>query len=187
MRNAVVVAGMLVAVTAHAETKPQTVRGETIVIEGKAPPVKPPKGVKHYANIAPPYSDYAIEHDTWTRAWLVLDIDERGTVQRVKFLKRPGADLDQIAIDRALSMRFSPAEDATGRAIRTQILWPIEWPSYWWLVSTTGFATGIPTAIYGVPCANSGRPLNLDSAHPVYRDCSMPDFSKATSERWISR
>jgi hypothetical protein len=187
MRTLLVLALSLVAATAAAEApKPRIVRGETIIIRDTAPTAKPPKGVKHYANIAPPYSDYAIEHDTWTRAWLVLDIDERGVVTRVKFAKRPGADLDQIAVDRALAMRFSPAEDASGRPMRTQILWPIEWPSYWWLVTTQGLATRIPTSIYGVPCAGSG-PLNLDSAHPVYRDCSMPDVSKLAAERWLTK
>jgi hypothetical protein len=70
--------------------------------------------------------------------------------------------------------------------MRTQILWPIEWPSYWWLVTTQGLATRIPTSIYGVPCAGSG-PLNLDSAHPVYRDCSYPEFSKLATERWLTK
>jgi hypothetical protein len=187
MRPRLVLALSLVATAAAADAPtPQAVRGETTVIEGNAPAAKPPKGIKHHANIAPPYSDYAIENDVWTRAWLVLDIDERGVVTRVKFAKRPGADLDQIAVERALSMRFSPAEDAIGRPMRTQILWPIEWPSYWWLVTTEGLATRIPTSIFGVPCAGSG-PLNLGSAHPVYRDCSVPDFSKLATERWLTK
>ena len=46
----------------------------------------PPRPVKNYQRIAPAYSDYAIEHDTWARAWLLLDISERGDVTRVKLL-----------------------------------------------------------------------------------------------------
>jgi len=36
----------------------------------------------------------------------------------------------------------------------------------------------------GVPCAGSG-PWQMDSIHPVYKDCSQPDLAKAAAEPWI--
>ena len=183
---------VLAASPALAEVKPRmgdapvTVRPETIIIHGKAPPKVAPKPKKRYHRIAPPYSDQAIESNVWAKAWVMLDIDTRGTVQRIKLLKRPGYDLDQIAIDRAFAMRFEPAEDANGYATRSQLVVPIEWPSYWWLVELEGVSTGIPAYAHRIRCAGSG-PMALDSIHPTYRDCSQPDLSKVESEPWITR
>jgi hypothetical protein len=169
---------LLLATSALANT-------ETIVIHDPPPKVEP-KPVKHYSRIAPPYSDYAIEHDVWTRAWLLLDIDATGTVRRVKFLKHPGADLDTIALQQALAMKFEPARDAHDRAVSRLMLWKIEWPSYWWLVMTEGVTTGIPPSVeHGEPCAGSG-PFWMESMHHVYKDCSGPDFRLAQTEPWHS-
>jgi hypothetical protein len=176
----------LVCAPALAET-PQTVRGETIHVEGKAPPGTPPKPAKRYHAIAPRYSDYAIEHDVWARAWLLLDIDARGVVTRVKLVRRPGADLDQIAIETAMKMKFEPARDVLGAPKVSQLLWTIEWPSWGWLIVHEGLATKIPASVNSVPCANSGRPLDLDSVHPVYRDCSLPDVSKLDAIPWSTK
>lgn len=182
MRAIVLVA--LLGSTAAAE-EPRTVRGETIIIRGHAPGYKLPQPKKD-PRIAPKYSDAAIEHDAWTRAWMVLDIDDRGIVQRIQWLKRPGYDLEQIALDRAFGTRFEPARDGLGRAQPARLVYPIEWPSYWWLVKHTGFATRIPVSAGGVPCKGEG-PLDLDRAHPVYRDCSVPDLSRMPLEPWIDR
>src|ERR1041384_8377672 len=126
MRYAFVVALLAISTIAAAET-PRTVRGETIHVEGTAPKGTPPKPAKKYHAIAPRYSDYAIEHDVWARAWLMLDIDARGQVTRVKLVRRPGADLDQIAIETAMKMRFEPARDALGAPVASRLLWTIEW------------------------------------------------------------
>ena len=83
---------------------------------------------------APAYSDRAIESDRWAVAWMLLDIDETGKVQRVKFLKYPGLDLETIAVKEALKLQFEPAIAMDGKPQRSWIVWPIEWPSYWWLV-----------------------------------------------------
>jgi hypothetical protein len=168
-----------------AAEEPRTVRGETIIIEDKVPgtmarPLKDPL-------ITAKYSDAAIEQDAWTRAWMLIEIDERGVVQRMKFLKRPGYDLEQIAIDKMFATKFDPARDDTGRPRKSAIIYPIEWPSYWWLVTHQGLTTRISTPYGGLPCKGSNRPLNLDRAHPVYRDCSMPDLAQAKREVWIDR
>ncbi len=168
--------------------------GEVIVIHDPPPPpviaTAPPR------RKLPAYSDYAIVHNTWTRAWLLLDIDETGKVLRFKFLKRPGADLEGIAASYVFGTTFEPARDGSGRAIRSRLVWDLEWPSHSWLIARTGVAAGIPPSIRYVPCAGSG-PLNLDmAAHDsydrtltsgtaMYRDCSMPKLTPAHTEAWI--
>lgn len=168
-----------------------TTLGEVVVVEGRPPrrawrpPAVLPKA-KNYSRVkAPPYSDSAILSDAWTRAWLLLDVDKAGVVQRMKFLKRPGYDLEPIAIAEAFKLRFEPARDARGRPTATPVIWLIEWPSHGWLIARIGIATRMPQSLAAhVPCVGSG-PLNLDSVHPTYRDCSEPDLSNATSETWI--
>ena len=115
---------------------------------------------------------------------------------RFKFLKRPGADLEKIAAAYAFATTFEPARDRGGVAIRSRLVWDLEWPSYRWMIARTGMAAGIPPSIRYVPCAGSG-PLNLDmaaqdgfnrrvsSGTAMYRDCSMPDLEAARAERWI--
>src|SRR4029450_9881483 len=63
-------------------------KGEVIRIRGKQP--KPARPRNHSAIKAPPYSDRAIARNAWTRAWMLLDVDARGRVVRLKFMKRPG-------------------------------------------------------------------------------------------------
>lgn len=188
MRTILLLAVILASATAGAQPRfpaPQLrVPGETIIIEGHAPPAVQPRPVKNYVRIAPAYSDDAIEHDAWAKAYLLLDISARGDVTRVKLLKHPGHDLDQIAIDTALAMRFEPALDDRGQAIASSLIWPIEWPSYWWLIDIHGLATRIPDEIVNVPCRGSG-PMHMGSVHPVYRDCGTFQLSALMSEPWI--
>ena len=185
MRTSVVVVGVLFAMPALAD-EPKQVPGETIIIRGHAPGYKQAEP-KRDPRIAPKYSDAAIEHDAWTRAWLFLDIDEQGTVRRLKVLKHPGYDLEQIAIERAFNTKFEPARSGDGKAQSSMLVFPIEWPSYWWIVAHEGVVTRIPVSAGGIPCKGSGNGLNLDRAHPVYRDCSAPDLSKIPTEPWIDR
>jgi carboxypeptidase family protein len=165
-------------------------RGEVIVIHDplkqpvRAKPLKDPR-------ILPPYSDEAILSDTWAKAWLVLDVDETGAVTRVKVLAHPGHDLDAIALSQALKTRFDPARDAHDRPTRSLVVWPIEWPAYWWMHDRLGLVTRMPDKLMDgfdvshVPCRGSG-PINVGSIHPAYRDCSVPNLSKINSaEPWI--
>lgn len=137
--------------------------GEVIVIHGKPPKPAVPARPKGYSPIkAPPYSDRAIVSNAWTRAWLLLDIDETGRVRRFKYLNRPGHDLDGIAAREAFKLRFEPARNRAGRPVGTWMIWLIEWPSYWWLVETFGTASRMPkwvmTDRHG---GNSGPPRSL--------------------------
>lgn len=177
-----ILAAITISSSVHADA-PRDVRGETIEIHDHAPPKVQAKPVKNYFRIAPHYSDYAIEHDTWAKAFLLLDINAQGRVERVKLLKHPGADLDQIAIDTALGLSFAPAQDDRGNAIGSQIVWPIEWPSYWWLVARTGLATGLIDMSH-VPCRGSA-PMHMGSIHPTYRDCETFKLGVLRTEPWI--
>lgn len=168
--------------------------GEVIVIHDplkqpvRAKPIKDPR-------ILPPYSDEAILSDTWAKAWLVLDVDETGSVTRTKFLVHPGHNLDSIAVTQALKTKFDPARDSHGNPTRSLVVWPIEWPSYWWLSVRSvggGAMLRMPDKLMDgfntshVPCRGSG-PMHMGSVHPVYKDCTQPDLSKIDSpEPWIA-
>jgi hypothetical protein len=166
--------------------------GEVIVIEDRIKPPVPPKPTNFVASKAPPYSDRAILSDAWTKAWLLLDLDERGGLVRFKFLRRPGYDLEQIAVSEVRKLRFEPARDGNGKPMRSLLVWSIEWPSAWWLSMFVGTRSAMPKEVgfpprrqdAHVPCAGSG-PLNLGSIHPTYKDCSQPDLSKAPAVPWI--
>src|SRR5262245_53021607 len=107
------------------------VDSESLIFIHEPKPVVAPKMVKDARRkIAPEYSDAAIQRDVWTRAWLLLDIDARGTVTRVKLLNASGYDLEPIAIKQAFKTQFEPARDANGDAVRSVLVWTIEWPSY---------------------------------------------------------
>ncbi|HET9991570.1 MAG TPA: energy transducer TonB [Kofleriaceae bacterium] len=189
MRTTLTLAALLASSTVLADPLPAPqlrVRGETIIIEGHAPPKVQAKPVKNYFRIAPAYSDYAIEHDKWGKAWLLLDISDRGTVTRVKLLKHPGYDLDQIAVDTAFKLRFAPAQDDTGHAIASSLIWPIEWPAYWWMIDLFELATRVPDEVVHVPCLGSG-PMHMGSIHPVYRDCETFKMSALETEPWITK
>jgi hypothetical protein len=180
----------LVGPAAADDEAPYVGKGE--VIEIHDPPVKP-KALNFNPRKTPPYSDSAVLSDAWTKAWMLLDVSERGEVTRVKFLKRPGYDLEKIAIKEAFKLKFSPARDGRGNPLRVYVVWPIEWPSAWWLSTFTGTRSAMPPIVGfpprsladSVPCAGSG-PLVLDSLHPAYRDCSRPDLSRAAVEAWLA-
>lgn len=160
--------------------------GETIIIHDTAP-AHAPKPKQNYFKIAPRYSDYAILHDTWTKAWVLLYIDEKGQVTRLKLLHAPGAGLNQIAVDTGLGMKFSPAQDANGYAVASKVVWPIEWVSYWYMVDFEGVGTRVPVEkLKYVPCAGTG-PWMMGSFHPAYRDCTPPDLSQEDNLPWLTK
>jgi hypothetical protein len=147
---------------------------------------------------APPYSDAAIEQDAWTRAWLLLDVDETGTVTQLKFLKKPGYELEPIAIAEGFKLRFEPARNERGQAVRTFLLWPIEWVAQSYSAYYgSGLTTRMPetwglgrgSRAQRIPCKGSGPWLytNRIVAYHGYRDCSRPDLSKVNREPWILR
>ncbi len=188
----------------------EVAEGEIIRIIDSKPPTVPPRLSKDVPRVTPQYSDEAVARDAWARAWLLLDIDETGKVLRVKLLRRPGFGLDEIAVKEAMKLRFDPALDEHGKPMRTQMLWSMEWPSHGWLIEHNGTASRMPVEAYvinpllrgfggatglaapptgasplsSVPCAGSG-PLNLDLRYPVYRDCSKPDFKRASILPWL--
>ena len=172
--------------------KLDAIMGEVIVIrEHISPPVAPkPKNYKPKAT--PPYSDKAVLSDAWTKAHMLLDIDEQGHVLRYKFLQRPGYDLEKIAAREVTRLEFEPAKDAGGKPMRAWVVWTIEWPSAWWLEKLVGTRSTMPPIVgfpprrldSYVPCKGSG-PWHMGSVHPTYKDCSKPDLRKAAAEKWV--
>src|SRR5262249_9352633 len=157
----------------------------------------PPQPKDFHPSKAPPYSDKAILTNAWTKAWLLLDVNEHGVVERMKFLKRPGYDLEQIARSEASRLHFEPARDQFGKPVRRCVVWPIGWPVAWWLGAFNGTRSGmppyrwypggsvridnIPNSSSYVPCEGTG-PWNW-LAPPglyLYKDCSQPDLTQAT-------
>jgi hypothetical protein len=177
---------------ATVDGKVDSTEGETIVIKDRIRPPVPPKATNHKPMKAPPYSDKALLQDAWTKAWLLLDIDQTGKLLRMKWLKKPGYDLEQIAISEIKKLKFEPARDSSGRAIRAFIVWGIEWPSAWWLDKFVGTRSGMPPLVgfpprrkddY-VPCKGSG-PWHMGSLHKTYKDCSVPNLKDAAKADWF--
>jgi hypothetical protein len=153
---------------------------EAIEIHEAVPPAVMPRPLTS-ALLIPEYSAAAADRGAWTRAWLMLDIDERGAVARVKLVGKPGYDLDRIAIRDAFKLRFEPARDRVGRPTGTLLLWSYEWPSFWWMTDHRFSIDHLPGDLDKVPCKGSG------GTHLYFRDCSKPDLSKEPAEPWIER
>ncbi|MDQ3301409.1 MAG: carboxypeptidase-like regulatory domain-containing protein [Myxococcota bacterium] len=115
------------ATTLDIEVELDMAGGEVIRIVDKQPPVP---AVKPKPRQDPrkslPYSDEAVERDAWAKAWLLLDVDRSGVVQRLKLLKAPGFGLDRIAIEEGFKLRFDPAL-ATPPARRWRRTWCGRW------------------------------------------------------------
>jgi hypothetical protein len=155
--------------------------GEIVEIHEVIPPAVMPKPLSDPLTI-PAYSDEAIKHNTWTRAWLMLDIDDTGKVRRLKVIKRPGFDLDAIAIRAGFALRFAPALDRAKRPTAALGIWKFEWPAYYWLLEQKDKTIShMPNEAINVPCRGTG-PTNS-----TYRDCSRAELSKAMSQPWIDR
>jgi hypothetical protein len=168
--------------------------GEVIVIRERLKPPVEPKAKNFIETKAPPYSSRAILSDAWTKAHMLLHVTAAGDVVRIKWLQKPGWDLEQIAKAEVFKLKFDPARDASGKAIDSYVVWSIEWPSAWWLEKMVGTRSGLPKPTgfpprpkwHYVPCKGSG-PMNLGSLHPTYRDCSQPDLTKVEHAKWEAR
>jgi hypothetical protein len=174
--------------------------GELIQIRDLRPPPVLPKP-RYDVRRAPKYSDQAILSDAWAKAWLLLDVSAAGEVTRLKVLKRPGFDLERIALEQAFGLKFEPARDHDGRPVPTLIIYSIEWPSHEWLRTVTETSLRLPEvevnpfvpelpALAKVPCAGTG-PWSFGDTHlpkhVTYRDCSRPDLSKASTLPWVEK
>jgi hypothetical protein len=170
-----------------AAAEPETRGNEVITIQGQLPqPPVLPKPKNWVMTKAPPYSERAAMRDAWTRAWMLLDVTETGEVARVKFLNKPGYDLEPIAIRESFKLKFEPARDRSGKPIETWMVWKIEWPSAIWMSVMDGLMSTMPseTVMAGVPCRGSG-PWHMGSLYPTYRDCSKADMKNVDRAPWI--
>lgn len=151
----------------------------------------------------PTYSDEAVETDVWVKAWVLLDVDDRGIPQRVKFLVRPGHGLDVIAVKHAFNLRFTPARNPHGVPVQSYIVWALEWPSHSWMqngehpmgrlpdfgLSSVQTSQGLLAGSYP-PCGKGGPggPMSFGFALNGQRDCTVPDMAHGdASEPWIHR
>ena len=153
--------------------------GDVIEIHEQLPPAVPARSLAKQDLILD-YSDAAIDRDAWARAWLLLAIDARGEVTAVKLLDDPGADLGPIAVRGALALRFEPARDRAGRAVRSMLLWSFEWPPYWWMIENHLSLNRLPPKVRQLPCLDTYTP---DERH---RDCSRPTLAAVLTQAWIS-
>jgi hypothetical protein len=152
--------------------------GEVIIIHDR---VAQPAKSSRDPSLLPPYSDRAITSNEWTRAWLLLDIDATGTVRRLKFVHKPGLDLEPIAAAHAFATHFSPATDRSGNRVASRLVWGLEWPAYWWMVHHMQNVARLPGN--GLPRCRGTGPLQLGSmVDSVYSDCTTPDM--AHPEKW---
>jgi len=187
---------------------------EVVTIHEHAPDRKitPAAPVPSTVKRVPTYSDEAIDANYWGVGWMLLDVDDRGVVTGFRFLHRPDHGLDKVAEGEIWALRFVPARDGNGKPMASRVLWRIEWPAFHYarevqlfgpggqgaltpplLLTDTGYQH--PTLGDGfflphastVPCRGPGRPMNMDSERPLYRDCSLPDLSRAQSEPLIPR
>ena len=142
----------------------------------------PPEAMPHAITPADrvlAYSDAAIDADRWTRAWLLLDVDETGAVVREKLLDAPGLDLDAVAIAGGFDVKFEPARDATGNPMRAAVLWTFEWPAYWFQRKAGGNMYHLPD-LAAVGCGRAPR-------NGYARDCTQPDLGHLADRPWIDR
>ena len=177
-----VAAGSFVYVDVKARIDGSVAAGEGVVeIRETLVPAKRPKPLSDPLRI-PEYSDALEDRDTWARAWLLLDVSERGEVSRVKLINKPGWDLDPIAIRDALALTFEPARDGADKPMRALVLWTYEWPSPRWMEKMLyEDADKVPPEVSRVPC----KMTSSKKSH--HRDCSGPDLANAIKQPWVEK
>ncbi len=154
--------------------------GEAIEMREAIAPAVMPKP-KHRPAI-PPYSAAAVDHNTWLRAWLLLDVSPSGAVTRVKLLDRPGFELDAIAVRAAFELTFDPARDRADRPVRAQVVWSFDWPPYWWLIRfENANLTRMPDEAWSLPCRQPG------GMWTYLRACTPPTIANAVETPWLER
>ena len=137
--------------------------------------------------------DEAILKDAWTKAWVLLDIDAHGVVQRVKLLRSPGYGMESIAIKHAMKMRFDPAEDAAATRFRRNCCGRSNGRPTGGSSTSTSRQPPCPTpdffvsGAFTVPCKDNA-PMQLGSLHPTSRDCSPPPPPSRINEvAWVTK
>jgi hypothetical protein len=154
---------------------------EAIEIHETAPTVTPARPVNEWIRILP-YSKKALLDDEWTRAWMTLDVDDKGQVLHLKWIRRPGHDLDDIAMREAFDIRFNPARDSGKHAMPSRVVWMFEWPSHSWLTDHRYFdITRMPSDFTTVACQKDGEHRR------DRRDCSQADVTTTLGEVWLSK
>jgi hypothetical protein len=152
---------------------------EAITMRETLPPAIVPKA-KIPLDTVLEYSELAQDKNEWTRAWLLLDVDDTGKVRRVKLLNKPGLDLDAIAIRAAFTIPFEPARDRTDHPVPALVVWTWEWPAFLWMISNRKHPGRLPPNVSTMHCKNSGP-------EKAIRDCSKPALAKGITAPWIDK
>lgn len=148
--------------------------GDVVEVHEILPPAVPAKP-KARTDVILDYTDDASDADVWTRAWLLLDVSERGDVTELKVLRDPGHGLLPLAERAAFALKFEPALDRSKHPVQTTVVWSYEWPSYWWMLANHYSIKRLP------PEADMPRCTGLR-----HRDCSAPDLQKVLTQPWVT-
>jgi hypothetical protein len=149
---------------------------EAIVLREAERPTKLAKPLSDPLAI-PDYTDALRDKNVWVRAWLLVDVDETGSVSRVKLLNPPGYDLDAIAIRDAFKLKFEPARNRVDKPMSSMVVWKFEWPT----------AGSLPPNKWSeLPCRKSADDKWYAMNKP-YRDCSRPNMAAVVRTPWIER
>jgi hypothetical protein len=125
----------------------------------------------------PDYTDALRDKNVWVRAWLLLEVNETGSVSRVKLLNPPGYDLDAIAIRDAFKLKFEPARNRVDKPMSSMVVWKFEWPT----------AGSLPRNKWSeLPCRQRADDKWYAMNKP-YRDCSRPNMAGVVTTPWIDR
>ncbi len=146
------------------------------ILEADKPQIMPKP--RQATNLIPEYTQAARDANVWARAWLVLDVDGKGRVTRLKLLDAPGYGLDDIAIREAFKLRFEPARTRAGATARAMVLWTYEWPAYWWMFDNKLPLQVVPEKALGVPC--QGTPARA----AVLRNCAQATVARVQQVEW---
>jgi hypothetical protein len=157
----------------------RTEYGEAIEVRDTVPPAVMPRLVDRPR--LPAYSERLKDRNAWARAWLMLEVDERGAVARAKLLHAPGHDMDQTAIAAAFALRFEPARDRADRPMRAVVLWTFEWPAFWWMHERGHTLAYLPAEVDRIPCRGAR------GMAAIYRDCTTVDLTTSLALPWIDR
>jgi hypothetical protein len=165
-------------VTGGSSTTEKINGDEAIVLHEADRPAKLAKALSDPTEV-PDYTDAIRDANVWVRAWVLVEVNERGGVSRVKLLNPPGYDLDAIAVREAFKLKFEPARNRVDQPLPSLMVWKFEWPPTWW-------ADRLPPHRWSrLPCRkHAGENWNLKGK--PFRDCSQANIAAAMTTRWIA-
>jgi hypothetical protein len=154
---------------------------EAIDVRAIDPPTKLAKALSD-PTLIPDYTAALRDKNAWLRAWVLLDVNDKGAVSRVKLLDPPGHGLDGIVVRDAFKLKFEPARNRIDKPISSLVVWRFEWPPPIW----NHGRKHIPRDAGELPCRRKASDTWFQLNTP-YRDCSPPNMTAAITAQWIGR